>query len=380
MLDVVASARRSLVQPLGTESTLLAMEQLARFCRDDNGPLMSVLREAQLRLTIQSLENPACRIDIVMEPNASLPTVSSDYSGSVAQADSTTVDSADVIFAPTGGAFATLHAWSPRTDHALLRELARPLLSAARRSLSERWFRVCFRRHWIVAAQLHDRFDSYLLLAVDRDKYIVGADHAARTTFVLAHLQVPARVPLSAYFKVSDKPLRLQESQDVLTRLSGATDKRLWTVLLTPPHPNDVGNHPAEATEYARPRMYSIAGLERARLESPEWCRLPSRSWREIEEFIEAHLEKPLTVDDMASRVGLSASHFSRVFSATLKMPPHSYLMSRRLHKAQELLATSNMPLAQIALVTGFSDQSHLSRRFRDRVGRSPSSFRRQHR
>ena len=120
--------------------------------------------------------------------------------------------------------------------------------------------------------------------------------------------------------------------------------------------------------------------IDRTRLESPGVCQLTAGKWRKIAEFIDTHLATPLTVVDLAARVGLSPSHFSRAFSATLKMPPHCYLMSRRLDKALELIASSNMPLADVALVAGFSDQSHLSRRFREHVGLTPSSFRRQHR
>ena len=130
----------------------------------------------------------------------------------------------------------------------------------------------------------------------------------------------------------------------------------------------------------ARPGINSIAGLDRARLESPDDRELTPRRWREIAEFIDTHLGMPLTIVDLASRVGLSPSHFSRAFSAILKVTPHCYLMSRRVSKAQELLAFSNMPVADIALVAGFADQSHLSRRFREQVGLTPSSFRRRHR
>ena len=132
--------------------------------------------------------------------------------------------------------------------------------------------------------------------------------------------------------------------------------------------------------EYATSRLLGVAGLERATGKSERDCRLTQRRWREIGEFIEANLDMPLTVIDMASRTGLSASHFSRVFSATLKMSPHAYLMTRRLTRAQQLLASSNVSLAEIALMTGFADQSHLCRRFRETVGVPPSVFRRQYR
>jgi AraC family transcriptional regulator len=99
---------------------------------------------------------------------------------------------------------------------------------------------------------------------------------------------------------------------------------------------------------------------------------------RQIMDFIDAHLGRPITVVEMASHLGLSPSHFSRAFHSSMKMPPHRYLMARRLGKVQALLATSNMPLAEIALLAGFCDQSHLSRYFRERLGVTPRCFRRQ--
>ena len=116
-------------------------------------------------------------------------------------------------------------------------------------------------------------------------------------------------------------------------------------------------------------------------LQAPEiiYRLTPGRRQR-IADFIDAHLDRPLRVVEMAAHLGLSPSHFSRAFHFSMKVPPHRYLMARRLSKVQALLVTSNMPLAEIALLAGFCDQSHLSRYFRDRFGMTPRSFRRQYR
>jgi AraC-like DNA-binding protein len=53
-------------------------------------------------------------------------------------------------------------------------------------------------------------------------------------------------------------------------------------------------------------------------------------------------------------------------------MPPHNYLLSRRLEQAERLLRETQLPLSEIAAATGFSDQSHLARHFRRRTGMSP--------
>jgi transcriptional regulator GlxA family with amidase domain len=144
--------------------------------------------------------------------------------------------------------------------------------------------------------------------------------------------------------------------------------------------PDAVRGGQLSVMEYAPSRPLGVARLERAIGKSEGDCRLTQRRWREIEAFIEANLDMPLTVIDMAAHTGLSVSHFSRAFGAALKMSPHAYLMQRRLVRAQQLLASSNVPLTEIALMTGFADQSHLCRRFRETIGVPPSVFRRQYR
>ena len=115
-------------------------------------------------------------------------------------------------------------------------------------------------------------------------------------------------------------------------------------------------------------------------LQVPVTYKLTPARRRQIMDFIDAHLDRPLRVVEMASHLGLSPSHFSRAFHFSMKMSPHRYLMVRRLNKVQVLLVTSNMPLAEIALLAGFCDQSHLSRYFRNGFGMTPRSFRRQYR
>jgi AraC family transcriptional regulator len=97
---------------------------------------------------------------------------------------------------------------------------------------------------------------------------------------------------------------------------------------------------------------------------------------RQIAEFIDRHLDQPLSVVDMASHLGLSASHFSRSFHRSLNIRPHRYLVVRRLNRVLTLMSTSSLPLAEIALLAGFADQSHLSRCFRNHFGMPPRRFR----
>jgi AraC family transcriptional regulator len=101
---------------------------------------------------------------------------------------------------------------------------------------------------------------------------------------------------------------------------------------------------------------------------------------RSIEEYIDLHLEKDLSVEDLAAHLGISTSYFARSFRSSVGLAPHAYVMRRRLLRAQELLASTDLPLIDIALATGFADQSHFCRRFHQMTGMPPRTFRLQHR
>jgi AraC family transcriptional regulator len=105
------------------------------------------------------------------------------------------------------------------------------------------------------------------------------------------------------------------------------------------------------------------------------------RGWRvkRILEYIEDQLNCGVTTRSMADHVGLSASHFCRVFKQSFGQSPHRYLMTRRLVLACELLMTSDLGLAQIATDCGLADQAHFSKLFRQFLGNSPGAWRRAH-
>jgi AraC family transcriptional regulator len=69
--------------------------------------------------------------------------------------------------------------------------------------------------------------------------------------------------------------------------------------------------------------------------------------------------------------------HFGKAFKAATGLPPHRYVMEQRVARATELLAGSDLPIAEIAHVVGMSSQSHLTNVFRRLVGDTPHSYRR---
>jgi len=103
---------------------------------------------------------------------------------------------------------------------------------------------------------------------------------------------------------------------------------------------------------------------------------LPPRALRRVREYVIAHIEENISIQALASMVGLSRFHFTRAFKQSEGVTPHRYLLQCRVKRAQELLAATELPLSEIALAAGFSDQSHCSRRFRELVGITPSRYR----
>jgi transcriptional regulator GlxA family with amidase domain len=103
---------------------------------------------------------------------------------------------------------------------------------------------------------------------------------------------------------------------------------------------------------------------------------LPPRALRRVREFIETHLEDNISIQTLAAIAGLSKYHFARAFKQSEGITPHGYLVQCRVRRAQDLLAATDLPLSEIALASGFADQSHCARRFREHVGVTPSSYR----
>ena len=103
---------------------------------------------------------------------------------------------------------------------------------------------------------------------------------------------------------------------------------------------------------------------------------LPPRVLRRVREYVEARLDKNISVQALAGLAKLSIYHFARAFKQSEGLPPHEYLVRCRVARVRELLTETDLPLAEIALASGFSDQSHCARRFREHVGLTPSSYR----
>jgi len=107
--------------------------------------------------------------------------------------------------------------------------------------------------------------------------------------------------------------------------------------------------------------------------------RLAPRQLRRVTEYIIEHLPETVRLRDLAAITGLSLSQFGRAFKASTGVSPHRWQLNSRISRAQDLLLSSSIPLAEIALVTGFVEQSHFSRVFKSVVGLSPAAWQREH-
>lgn len=101
---------------------------------------------------------------------------------------------------------------------------------------------------------------------------------------------------------------------------------------------------------------------------------------RRVTESMSRNLSHSMPLAVTAAEIGLSESQFRRAFKTSMGVPPHRWRLNVRIAKAQELLRDGALPITEIALMTGFAEQSHFSRAFQKVVGVPPGVWQRDHR
>ena len=91
---------------------------------------------------------------------------------------------------------------------------------------------------------------------------------------------------------------------------------------------------------------------------------------------MDAASEEPWPVVRLAEVSGVSAAHFARSFKQAFGVPPHRYLLTRRIERATALLRDTDLPIIEIAFHTGWESLGTFGRTFRDITGESPSAIR----
>jgi len=253
-------------------------------------------------------------------------------------------------------------------------QLALAATIASARAVEEHLFREHFQYAWIIAAMPTDESVPGLLLAVDDDQRIVGADHVARTAFAFDDNRLAAGAHLSALFEYSASLFRKRTGEDLPVLLTQYGTNDTWRALLTPPLVrSNLSRSWPEAMVHSRPRVSMLSYMPTP--EAPDLSRggLSPALKNRICDFIEEHIGEKISLGALSSMAGLSPNHFARAFQQSVGMPPHRYLLRRRLEHVEQMLRDTQLPLSQIALAVGFSDQSHLARHFRRLTGMPPS-------
>ena len=97
---------------------------------------------------------------------------------------------------------------------------------------------------------------------------------------------------------------------------------------------------------------------------------------REAINFIVAHYQEDITVEDIARQAGLNRSYFGKVFKAAMGKSPQQYLIGYRMNKAAELLKLTALSVGEVGRAVGYPNQLHFSRAFKNVYGTSPREWR----
>src|SRR5262249_35747901 len=243
------------------------------------------------------------------------------------------------------------------------------------RAIEERFFREQFRREWIVAVAPPEGGVAGMLLAIDGNQRIVGANRAARTSLLLDDRRLRAGVSLWTIFERDLDLFRRKDRTDIYTRLLVAGSHESRPALVTPPD-HSMGASSSPTNPHVRPRLDSIQTFLRFAPAPQAHGGLSAGAMRRVREYMELHLDESIDLSMLAGIAGLSLHHFARQFKQSIGVTPHHYLTQKRVERAQEMLAQTDLSLSEIAYAAGFSDQSHLARHFRHMLGTTPREFR----
>lgn len=98
---------------------------------------------------------------------------------------------------------------------------------------------------------------------------------------------------------------------------------------------------------------------------------------KRVSDYIDANLDQPIALTDLAAAAELSTFHFARMFKRSTGESPQDHVLRRRIQHAKALIAVGRDPLADIAQACGFSGQSHFTARFRGLTGITPGQYQR---
>jgi AraC family transcriptional regulator len=174
------------------------------------------------------------------------------------------------------------------------------------------------------------------------DALIVSVDPARFALAAAEDLALGAR--LDGYLSACDQPLF-----DLARRLASESADQ---------YPNG----PLFWSDLAHGFMAGLLAHYTSQVEVQERGGLGKDVLNRLRDYVMVHLDEPIAVEALSDIAGRSPFHFTRVFTRSVGLTPHRYVVHLRLRRAIELVRGGRHGLAEIAAITGFADQSHLSR------------------
>jgi AraC-like DNA-binding protein len=229
------------------------------------------------------------------------------------------------------------------------------LTTMTARAIEERHFREHFRREWIVVIQMEE-IDSAVLLAVDGNQRIVGANRGARRCFALDESGLRAGISLWLLFKRNLALFRGNYGADVTARLLVEGSHETCPAIITAPADRPDGQQSIASTvHHTHPRFELLAYVRDPAPPAVARGGLPPAAMRRVDEYIEAHLSENIELPMLSTIANLSIYHFAREFKRSTGVTPHNYLLRKRVERAKDMLARTDYSLTEVALAAGFS-------------------------
>ncbi len=122
-------------------------------------------------------------------------------------------------------------------------------------------------------------------------------------------------------------------------------------------------------------RLVTLQHGERRAASAPR--RLSDRTVEWVADYIEADVTRRLTLEELARVAHVSPFHFARCFKATTGLPPHQFVLARRIELAKRLIMTTSQSVRDVAWAVGFENLSHCRRQFKAQIGVVPGILRR---
>lgn len=103
---------------------------------------------------------------------------------------------------------------------------------------------------------------------------------------------------------------------------------------------------------------------------------LTHQQMKRVMDFIQDHLRQDLSLEALAQQTGFSPYHFACLFRQATGESPHQFVLRQRIERAQRLLKERDVPLAHVAVESGFANQSHFTQTFKQHLGLTPRAYR----